>query len=255
VVWVLLFVMVLLATSMLMHRLPIVPQQQHHRQESKDDHDVTAAATANTANRVLMEAARQQEPETIRLDERGVVVSEPFQDKELQMPTEPCHQYGPAGWKPGEPVTDSRGYVCSYNNLHEPTRCCLSRVRHSCLMCQVEKGCCYEYARCVSCCMGNLTATSWDECRHLCRTSSSSLLELSNVRRWDSDRPKFCFRGWRSAEWTLNQRDLRPEPTLVPCVKIQDNRAPPPLVALRRDSSAPPLPPGKPKEEEEFVEI
>ena len=163
------------------------------------------------------------EPEpavTHQEDEKGILVREPLWDRDLRIPEGNCSRR-PAGWKPGEIVTDERGYSCAPKELHRKSQCCLSRMRYSCLHCDRAKGCCFEYARCVSCCMGNLTGTSWDDCRRKCRTSSASLLELANVRNWDPQRPRFCYLGWRAADSDYDGRDesdLRPRRTLPECV-------------------------------------
>lgn len=155
----------------------------------------------------------------LKIDDKGIVISESFYDRDLEIPTNNCSK-GLAGLNPRYVFTDERGYSCAGDQIHFRTQCCLSRVRYSCLDCQLEKGCCFEYSRCVSCCMNNRIGLGmdWDNCTIKCRTSSVSLLELNNPRFWDSSRPRFCFKGWRSADSKLlEDQYLNPQNKKKPC--------------------------------------
>ena len=109
-------------------------------------------------------------------------------------------------------VCDSRGMVCSRQDINGETSCCVvkalsaTKQLHMCDGCQ--SGCCRDYESCVSCCLhpdnvayhslrtystyqlgipGDILETlsedDFDWCEYVCRTSSRSVLPSENTYR------------------------------------------------------------------------
>mmetsp|Transcript_7697 Transcript_7697/g.47605 ORF Transcript_7697/g.47605 Transcript_7697/m.47605 type:complete len:257 (-) Transcript_7697:2645-3415(-) len=104
-------------------------------------------------------------------------------------------------------IADDEGKVCNWMDRDPNTACCRSGEKYTCGRC-TEEGCCDVYEQCVSCCLGRMEPSEWNDrrqlpsrpgvgkwntpfelCNNVCRTNANMTVHENAYR----SAFRFCF--------------------------------------------------------------